>query len=1787
MEEERFVINNEEINQNTIDVKENNQNTIDIEENISDVPHEETIQMIEVDEPEIYNIGSDEAFSSLGEQNEQLNHGLMHGRDLPNQHPISAITGLRTELDEIESLKTVESDKRGYANYYIWDTIKELPPDDRIGYFVSIHTKDHKISICDEESDIFGVTVNSAGFIGWQHYDEENNPRDDQYALVANTGVVKVRCRSSVVAGDYVMSGNDGWAKKSTNKHGYHVISIDDTNGTRYAVISLDSSMNQLYSISQEVDSFNERVSTVEINTAAAINAANAALKKGIMTGVNTAINNAQTALDNSEFAMGAIDDLKGALSEEIEQIKAEALATQEANKNTINELKQDALDTNKVVEDLQSDVAGAQEGVKNTLDEARRLADELEEINRYLSNDYEIIETWTEDPQRDKSKIWYVQDEKLYYYYDVKSDLWVSVSEPTKAGLSEAIVSIRQKIAENEAAIEELASYTGKDYVTIPVWNGYERVTDFNSIVPDSNIIYYDSSTGLWWQCDLSNSDNPWSSDSNQPSTNAAGSDISAGGSNPLELKDISQTYYAEDTGLYYYYKDGWHATVSPSIAALTEAVALTKKKADKNEASIETIVSYIGGEGSTIADVKNFADNINATISSLTSYIENEYKKCEVPWSEVEPKEPGIIYYAIDSDDKNKRWKYWYYKSDAQTWYGSVNPADAGLKVSAVNIQQTASDNESSIKKLITWQGETNNAILQLNQIADETGASIENLVMNISQYSVGKYSQAFGLTIAEAKELLRDGAVFIPSENTDESYKKEDDSFYERNFIKGYYYTWDKASGTWGDNGNSGGVRFITKYVRGSETSPYIVVTDEYSETVKEIDTMENFSPTDETLYYVKDESKYYYYNSEWYPAQDPNFDICALYHWELKDKDDNNSYHWKKVSMLESNLLGRSIGKIKQSTSEIESTVVGVRGDLVSVKESIDDVKSLYIATTSFDDNMTSFEQYANSDSATLSMIAMTGIVVTENWDETGKDETSVYYDYKNKLYYYYYDNGWISVPADKANGNEHINSKIKSAGIITAINGDTSKTTISADRINLSGYITAGSLKYGGTTEIDGSRIKTGYIKSDNYSEGGPVFRYSVSTDYGFTQLSNGWYEANDVAGDGDHARCLVTLTMKTQGNVIFEIENDCEKDVANNFICYGVFTNYDTWEEAKNDDNSYKTISGDIKSSYVYESVPEGIFKIWVYYKKADGADTTKNHFRFRVSPSVLPKAGTKIDLVNGSISAPKFSIDEQGNARLQGLLETNNIESTNIIIDGNDIIWRDTRRYTDDPIKNNYRTAGILLEPSEIAFTSGSYVDYQNSTWSSLLEASKKGEITLDTGMVYYAQDDDGVLKYWYYNKNAEEWLGTTNPAAAGLGGVNTGHLYIGSARNISFCGFYGDEDSGYNITPMETVRIDQYIHTEKGYPAMVSVYPTVTNSAPAGENALSFLGTGQNPWNNLFVDVGYFNKQITTKRLNTAKATINDLFVRTIEGRIGKFTSELELTGYLETDNLKVNNSQTVEGSLTVIGTLNATNISGAIDYDSISGSVASALENFQGTLKATSVDTGTLKANKINAKEITLDNVYPVYKTQRGTARVTIGKDKNCGLVRISPHDLGNNPVIVCGVNNNCSTVMEYKDKNFSDLGNLNETKVYHAKNSNGDLRYYKYNPGYYAWIPYASESECNADPEKIKNYSDSFFTDIENKSTSYVYLAKNADGNLRYYTYSSTYWIPYADRSELNLPNTFVEAPPVLVKSINACRIEGGVIDIWVYLFENTTKTTHVDISWIGVYCNESN
>lgn len=67
-------------------------------------------------------------------------------------------------------------------------------------------------------------------------------------------------------------------------------------------------------------------------------------------------------------------------------------------------------------------------------------------------------------------------------------------------------------------------------------------------------------------------------------------------------------------------------------------------------------------------------------------------------------------------------------------------------------------------------------------------------------------------------------------------------------------------------------------------------------------------------------------------------------------------------------------------------------------------------------------------------------------------------------------------------------------------IVKSIN--TQKTpTISGDKLNLSGYVTFAGLGPNGTTEIDGGRIKTGEIKSQNYKKVGMILISSAEKEY--------------------------------------------------------------------------------------------------------------------------------------------------------------------------------------------------------------------------------------------------------------------------------------------------------------------------------------------------------------------------------------------------------------------------------------------------------------------------------------------------------------------------------------------------------------------------------------------------------------------------------------------------------------------------------------------------------------
>ena len=1142
MEEEKIIITNEENNYDAV-----------IVENTDDIIYDETIQIIELDKPEIFDVGTDEAFVSFGmSQNKESNHNNLYNRDSPDQHTIGSITGLRQELDEIQSLKTVESDKRGSANYYMWKDTENPIPTDRIGYFVSIHTKNHKVSICNEKDEIFGVTVSSAGFVGRQEYNAEDKPRDDEYALVANTGVVKVRCWSDVVAGDYVMSSNDGTAMKTRNAYGYYVISIDDSDGIRHAVISLDSTMNQVYDLSLRVDEFNGRVDAVEIKANAAISSANDALH-GFGSDVNSALQNSQDAMNGVNSVLDKIADLENNVTSvkgQVEAIDDKVVnASQDAAQEAVNALMKDTVATKQDIIDLQGSLNSTQVDIENSLDAVRDLAKEIDPIiklgdettsgaaylvasaqdnavqlaaiSQCLSNDFETLETWDGGFGRDPSQIFYVEDKELYYYYDVGIRDWVGVSEPSEAGLSEAIASVRQKTDKNEAMVENLTSSIGRDYEIITEWNGYEEVNEWIQGKSDINIIYKDITGEYHWFDPV---DSNWKSDTTPPRDD-------------LEIKDTKQIYYAEDTELYYYYDNGWRATVSPSVAGLVESIALIKQKANKNEAEIKILNEHLGGDGTSLTEITTTVKENQAAINSLTSYVKNDYMELDELWDKTD-KDEDIIYFAQDpnevDEEGNYVWKYWYFKTGIHKpdWYGTVDPSEAGLSASLTNINQTVTDHDAKISELATWKGKTDEAIARLQISSGQDGASMESLVMNISKYTVGEYSQAYGLTLEEAMELLRDDTVFVPSEDVSESYDRlvklesdeawneegkhssliygkentdktwtywycndvgvwietdDIDTFTEpKKFLREFYYIWDKNSGTWADGGD---VIFTSEYIKGNDDTQYIVVTYTDTDHFKYESKEEKSEVTEDGLYYIQSESLYYYFNNGTpVLAQDPYFEDGALYYWNTE----NPNHYWQKVATVESNTLNRAIAQMRQSVSdtgaEFSTSLTSTNEALVSEIGKVNDKLSSYVTVTDFDGKMAEVAQRADDNEAVLSMIVSKGKRTIDNWDINERDEDdkdTVFYVTSEERYYYWDGNSWVFTEDVE---DPNIASKINSAGIIAAINdnGDTNlkikaeQIDMEGTNINLDGYVKFDDLSgESGHTIINGSNIVIG------------------------------------------------------------------------------------------------------------------------------------------------------------------------------------------------------------------------------------------------------------------------------------------------------------------------------------------------------------------------------------------------------------------------------------------------------------------------------------------------------------------------------------------------------------------------------------------------------------------------------------------------------------------------------------------------------------------------------------
>ena len=266
-------------------------------------------------------------------------HSSLLGIEDPNQHPITSIGGLRDELDEIEALKSVYSDSINVANYYKWEN-NDVP--DGHGYFVSLAPGSTNIKICNG-SDIFGVSVDTAGFIGNEGYEEIKDGdgvvirkvrqgRGNEYGLVATSGVVKVRCTEGVAVGDYVVSNEYGVAKKTESGCGYKVISLAEKvheNEIQYAIISLGVQACTTDVMGAKINRLESDMEEARLNIRAAITEAQLAREKAEASD-NTSTSTKDEVKGEVEDLGDRVDGVEG----DINNLKD----VMDAYKNAINE---------------------------------------------------------------------------------------------------------------------------------------------------------------------------------------------------------------------------------------------------------------------------------------------------------------------------------------------------------------------------------------------------------------------------------------------------------------------------------------------------------------------------------------------------------------------------------------------------------------------------------------------------------------------------------------------------------------------------------------------------------------------------------------------------------------------------------------------------------------------------------------------------------------------------------------------------------------------------------------------------------------------------------------------------------------------------------------------------------------------------------------------------------------------------------------------------------------------------------------------------------------------------------------------------------------------------------------------------------------------------------------------------------------------------------------------------------------------------------------------------------
>ena len=444
MDEEKIIIQSEE-----------NETTIDVENIELNAGRQETVEYIEVTEPEAITIEFEESFGTTG-NSDGVTHSSLPDRNDPNQHVISAIEGLQDILDKLSAIKdTVYAVRSGFAEFRPWlkqgyyETEDLYQGTGGVGYFVSLVAANNNldgnniyIDICKkinndstiEITDVYGVTVANSGFCGY-HGDTDN----PNYAQVCLLGDVEVRVTAKdhqeIMVGDYVVPNELGYASKAENGVGFKVVAKGqkETSGSAttawyYVRIALVPQNDNVARVMKEIEN-------------AEVNLRNITIRLSNLSNKITGIESSNMQLDKDFVG------LRDLVNESTNKIDTQLPAMIQ----TLEDAKKIANDVKVVIQTVQMEYSEA----VNKVDDAKKVIDGALSDVAKLQKHMEPLAAWTGDDGSSGVASFLAQAQEDH----------TELSSLTSAfgNNGSNLTAILQKIDENGAAIQHLVTHVDK----------------------------------------------------------------------------------------------------------------------------------------------------------------------------------------------------------------------------------------------------------------------------------------------------------------------------------------------------------------------------------------------------------------------------------------------------------------------------------------------------------------------------------------------------------------------------------------------------------------------------------------------------------------------------------------------------------------------------------------------------------------------------------------------------------------------------------------------------------------------------------------------------------------------------------------------------------------------------------------------------------------------------------------------------------------------------------------------------------------------------------------------------------------------------------------------------------------------------------------------------------------------------------------------------------------------------------------------------------------------------